>query len=114
MEKVVKLEGKQIGFRASAGTVATYRNLFQRDLLIDMGKFEKDILENKMLSIETMDIAEKAVWTMAKEYDDSLPDLSDWLKDFSPYFIHNACIECLNMWIDNIKQLNSSKKNKER
>lgn len=114
MEKIVELEGKKIGFKASAGTVATYRNLFQRDLLTDMGNFESDILKNGRISIETMDIAEKAVWIMAKEYDESIPELPEWLSQFSPFFIHNACIYCLNMWRDNVAQMNRSKKNKER
>lgn len=110
MEKVVTLEKKRIGFRASAGTVATYRSMFQRDLLIDMSSFEEDIKVNGKLSIESLGIAEKAVWIMAKEYDDSIPELEEWYKNFSPFFIHNACIVCLNMWLQNIARMNTSKK----
>lgn len=110
MEKVATLEKKKIGFKASAGTVATYRNLYQRDLLIDMVTVEKDVVEHGKISIEAMEIAEKAVWCMAKEYDDSIPALEEWLKDFSPFFIHNATILCINMWRENVNQLSSSKK----
>ena len=42
MEKLVEIEGKKIGLKASAGTVCAYRDMFGRDLLLDMGTFEKE------------------------------------------------------------------------
>ena len=121
MEKKVKIEGKEIGLKATAGTVCTYRDIFGRDLLIDMSTFEKELLESKMLSTETAAIAEKAIWTMAREYyeahkedkdnPENVPQLKEWLENFSPFFIYNACVHALNMWIESTKTLNTTKKN---
>lgn len=121
MEKVIEIEGKKIGVKATAGTVCLYRGFFGRDLLNDMSLFEKELLKTKTLQTETAEIAEKAIWTMAREYyeahkDDkdapeNVPQLKEWLDQFSPFFIYNACVHVLNMWIENTKSLNSTKKN---
>lgn len=110
MEKLVKIEGKEVGFKASAGTVRAYRDAFGRDLLLDMNQFETELLQTKSLSVETAPIAENALWIMAKEYDPDIPELEEWLDQFSPYFVYGACVHCINMWTENVKQINSSKK----
>ncbi len=111
MEKIVNIEGKEIGLKASAGTVRAYRDIFGGDLIVDMGTAETDILGNKSMSAESARIAENAVYLMAKEYDSSLPPINEWLSQFSPYFIYSAIVQAINMWHDNTKTLNKSKKN---
>lgn len=110
MERLVTIEGKEVGFKASAGTVRAYRDAFGRDLLLDMNQFENELLTTKSLSVETAPIAENALWIMAKEYDENIPDVKEWLDQFSPYFVYGACAHCITMWSDNVKQLNSTKK----
>ena len=111
MEKLVVIEGVEIGLKASAGTVRAYRDKFGRDLIVDMGKVEQDILGNTTLTGESTEIAENAVYLMAKEYDSSIPKLEEWLDQFSPYFIYSAIVQAINMWHENTKTINKSKKN---
>jgi len=117
MEKIVKIEGKEIGLKVTAGTVCTYRDIFGRDLLNDMSLFESELLKNRALSTDTAAIAEKAIWTMAKEYGEEhgedIPQLKEWLDGFSPLFTYNACVHAINMWVEGMKTLNSTKKNKK-
>lgn len=110
MEKIVKIEGKEVGLKASAGTVRAYRDQFGRDLIVDIGTLEMEIIGNKTMSIESTKIAENAVYTMAKEYDPEIPPIQKWLEQFSPYFILLAVVHVINMWRENTKTTNTSKK----
>lgn len=111
MEKIIELEGQELGLKVSAGTVLRYRNLFGRDLIVDIGTLEQDIFNNKALSTDGAAVAEKVVWLMAKDYNPEIPPVEDWLDNFSPYFTYSAFIQVLNMWHENIVTLNNSKKN---
>ena len=111
MEKLVKLEDKEIGFKCSAGTVRSYRMNFGRDLIIDIANIEKELFENKLLGTESAQCAEEIAYTMAKEYDPDLEPIEEWLDQFSPYFIYTVVSEIIYMWAENIKTLNSTKKN---
>lgn len=111
MVKLVTIEGVEIGLKASAGTVRAYRDAFGRDLIVDMNKVEQEILGSKTLAGESTEIAENVVYLMAKEYNPSIPQLEEWLSQFSPYFIYSAIVHAINMWYENTKTINKSKKN---
>ena len=111
MEKLVKLEDKEIGLKCSAGTVRSYRMNFGRDLIIDIANIEKELFENKLLGTESAQCAEEIAYTMAREYDPDLEPIEEWLDQFSPYFIYTVVSEIIYMWAENIKTLNSTKKN---
>ena len=110
MEKKVKVEKKQIGLKASAGTVRRYRDAFGADLLLDMSVVEGDLISNKCLTAESTKIGEQVAWIMAKEYDPSIPELEEWLEQFSPYFVLLVAPHIIQMWRDNLHTLNESKK----
>lgn len=110
MEKIVNIEGREIGLKASAGTVRRYRDAFGRDLIVDIGQAETEILEKKIMSSESTKIAENVVYIMAKEYDSSIPQIAEWLDDFSPYFVYSAIVHVITMWHENTKTINKSEK----
>jgi len=110
MEKMVEIEGTEIGLKASAGTVRVYRDCFVRDLIVDMGTLEAELLQQKGLSPESVKIAENVIWVMAHEYDPSIPVIQEWLDQFSPYFIYNAIVQAIYMWRENTATINDSKK----
>lgn len=114
MEKLVKLEGKEIGFKCSAGTVRAYRMNYGRDLILDMASLEKELIEDKTLSKDSTQCAEEVAYTMAREYDSALAPIGEWLDQFSPYFVYAAVPEIICMWADNLKTINSTKKNSEK
>ena len=113
MERIVKVAGEKIGLKVSAGTVRAYRDTFGRDLILDMGAVEADILGSKTrtLSASSAEIAENAIYIMAKEFDKSIGSIEEWLEQYSPYFIYGAVVHAIGMWHDNLKTLNESKKN---
>lgn len=111
MEIEANIEGKKIGLRVTAGTVCTYREIFGRDMILDMSQLEKELLETKALSMETTAIAERAIWIMAKEYDPEIRPMREWLDQFSPFFTYTAAVHIINMWVENLITRNESKKN---
>ena len=114
MEKLVKLEDKEIGLKCSAGTVRAYRMNFGKDMILDIGNIEKELFENKVLGTEAAQSAEEIAYTMAKEYDPSIEPIDVRLDQFGPYFIYTIVSEIIYMWAENIKTLNSTKKNSEK
>lgn len=111
MERVFEVEHKKVGVKCSAGTVRTYRNLHARDLILDMAALEKELVETKTLTPASEEIAENVSYIMAKEYDETLPDINEWLSSFSPYFVYTIVAQCIYMWRENLVSINSSKKN---
>ena len=111
MERVFEVENQKLGVKCSAGTVRTYRNLFARDLIQDMVSLEKELVETKTLNAESAEIAENVIYLMAKEYDDTIPAMNEWLSDFSPYFVFNVVAQVIYMWRENLQTINTSKKN---
>ena len=111
MEKLVKLEDKEIGLKCSAGTVRSYRMNYGRDLILDIAMIEKELIENKVLGTESGQCAEEIAYTMAREYNPDLEPIEEWLDQFGPYFVYTVVSEIIYMWAENIKTLNSTKKN---
>ena len=111
MEKLVKLEDKEIGLKCSAGTVRSYRMNYGKDLILDIAMIEKELIENKVLGTESAQSAEEIAYTMAREYNPDIEPIEEWLDQFNPYFIYTIVSEIIYMWAENIKTLNSTKKN---
>lgn len=111
MERMFNIENQNVGVKCSAGTVRSYRNLFGRDLISDMALLEKELVETKTLSTSSEEIAENVCYLMAKEYDDTLPQIEEWLSEFSPYFVYTIVAQCIYMWRENLKTLETTKKN---
>ena len=110
MERKITVENHEIGLKASAGTVRRYRVAFAKDLLTDMGELEADIIATQKLSPNSVGIAEQVAWIMAKEYDPDIPEMEEWLEQFSPYFTFFITPFIITMWRDNLRTLNESKK----
>lgn len=110
MEKRIKVEDREIGIRASAGTVRSYRDKYGRDIIVDIGTLEKEIFETKELSLEGAKIAENVIYQLAKDYDHGLPDINEWLESFSPYFVYQVIPDVLLMWRENMRTLAQPKK----
>lgn len=110
MEKRIKVEGIEFGIKASAGTVRSYRDTYGRDIIIDIAALEKEVLETKTLSTDSAKIAENIIYQLAKDYDNTLPEIDKWLESFSPYFVYLAIPEVISAWTANMRTLQKSKK----
>ena len=113
MDKMVKIDGKEVGFRATALTPRLYRHKIGRDIVQDISKlkraFDKAVkakenpteedLEDAQLSVMDLEIFENVACIMAKQYDPSVPGTTDeWLDNFETFSIYEILPSILELW----------------
>lgn len=115
MEKTLNIDGKDVRFKSTAGTLMRYRMNFGRDLIKDIAKLEKRYksVENGEDEFEIYDLEmfEKIAWAMAKTADNNIKDIENWLDDFESFSIMVILPEIMDLLIANMKQEQDSKKN---
>lgn len=138
MEKVISVDGKEVGFRASALTPRLYRHKIGRDIVRDMNQlkraYEKAIsaqniaalksdasqkerqkheeaLQDAQLSVLDLEVFENATYIMAKQYDSNIPDTpEEWLETFSVFSIYEILPQIMELWQLNQKTTSIPKK----
>lgn len=113
MDKLIRIDNKEVGFRATALTPRLYRHWLSRDIMVDMNKLQKAIMkaEEDELSVVDLEIFENLAWVMAKQYDNTIPDSpEEWLDTFNTFLIYEILPEILDLWSANQLTTASSKK----
>lgn len=125
MEMILKIEGREVGFKATALTPRCYRHQIGRDLISDMNRlkktFEKVISSKQVeeekkadaqLSVLDLEIFENVAWVMAKQYDPKIEDTPDeWLDQFQMFSIYEVLPHILTLWGLNNTTTSIPKKN---
>lgn len=119
MDAIIKVDDKEVKFRATARTPRLYRALTNRDLIKDINVLNKhfqqvqddsDPLE--ALSTEDLFIFENTAYVMARhanpEMEAQTPD--DWLDTFEIFSVWTVLPEILKLWHFNNAQTSKSKK----
>lgn len=114
MEKVILIDGREVGLKATALTPRIYRHRIGRDMVSDMTKLRKayakaqglpagateEERKEAQLSVLDLEIFENTAWVMAKQYDSentpSSPD--EWLDRFSTFSIYEIMPVILELW----------------
>lgn len=126
METTIKIDGKDVRFKATAAVPRLYRMKFGRDILQDMKSLRKALTEAQTtkedegsaeshLSVEALTLFESIAYIMAKHADaQSVPENpDDWLDEFETFSIYQILPEILALWAGNTAAMNLSKKNQE-
>lgn len=119
MEKIVLIDEKEVGLRATARTPRLYRSTTGRDLILDLAKINdylQDRNKNKEIMIEALSAFEDFAYIMAKQYaeahDLEFPDDADeWLDEFEVFDIYSVMPHVLQLWKENSKTTSVAKKN---
>lgn len=103
MEKIVKIDGKDVGFKATALTPRLYRHKIGRDMIQDLQKlqtsYQKARENGEALTVGDLEIFENAAWIMARQYDANIPDNpDDWLDEFSTFSIYEILPSIWELW----------------
>lgn len=126
MEKVLFIDGKEVGFRATALTPRLYRHKIGRDMVRDLNQlkrsYDKAILamgmkkpgeqateaqleeydravKDAQLSVLDLEIFENAAFVMARQYDQTLPGTpEEWLDGFSTFSLYEVLPAILELW----------------
>lgn len=113
MERVLKIDGKEVGFRATALTPRIYRHKMRRDIIQDLNALRQsykkavnlppdateDEIKDAQFSAVDLEIFENVAYIMAKQYDKDTPDTpEEWLDGFLTFSIYKILPEILELW----------------
>ena len=116
MEKIIKIGGKEIKMKSTAGTMMRYRNNFNRDFIKDLvklqGKLNEKLEKGAEFEAIDLDLFEKIAWCMAKTADNTIPDIENWLDEFETFDIMQVLPELMNLLVANMEQINENDKKK--
>ena len=114
--KKIKIDGKEVAFRASAAIPRIYRVKFHRDIYKDLRALEKAVGDNSEsesnLDMFSLEMFENIAYVMAKHADPTIPDTpEEWLDNFSTFSIYQVLPSIIELWGLNVQTDIQSKKN---
>ena len=113
MEKIVKVNGVDIPFKATASTTRRYREKFNRDLFQDIANLQPSV-EKEYLTAGDLEVFENIAYIMAKQADPAVPeDPDDWLDQFEMLSIYEVLPQLIELWQMNTFELAENKKKAE-
>ena len=114
MEKIIDINGKQVGFKATASTTKRYRDKFNRDLFRDISALVPKMNEQS-LSVDDLECFMNIAYIMAWQYDNTIPaDPDDWLDQFEMFDIYFVLPQIIELWGLNTEQIEHPKKKAEK
>lgn len=103
----IKIDGKDVKFKASAAIPRMYRIKFGRDIIADMAKLEKKIDRSKTdaenLSVMDLTIFENIAFLMAKHAGETAETPEEWLDKFKTFSIYEVLPKIIELWGYNLK-----------
>lgn len=109
MEKIIKIDGKDVKFKSTGATPIKYKKQFGRDFFADI--FKMDSLANAVIGkkkntnkIEDldMDVFYNICWVLAKGAND-IPPLEEWLESFDSFPLVEIMGELNELLISSIR-----------
>lgn len=105
MEKIIKIDGKELRIKASAATLVHYRNEFGTDMLDDLYNPKK---------LNASSVIEKSVYIMAKDAGENLPTFDEWLEGFALDSFTKVIKAVVNFWNESSEGVVKPKKKEEQ
>ena len=113
MERIISINGREVGFKATASTTKRYREKFNRDLFKDIQDLIPKMNENE-LGVTELECFMNIAYIMAWQYDNSVPsDPDEWLDEFEMFDIYMVLPQIIELWGLNVEQLEKPKKKAE-
>ena len=125
-DKIITIDGREVGFGATALTPRLYRHKIGRDIIQDLNSLRKayakaaalpaDATEEEkkeaQLSVLDLEIFENAAWVMARQYDANVPGSpEEWLDGFATFSIYEILPGIRELWALNERTTATPKKN---
>lgn len=125
MDRIIRIDGKDVKFRATARTPRLYRGLVGRDMIQDMEKlktaFNKaakvsddasdEEKRDAQLSMIDLEIFENIAFVMAKHANPDITASADeWLDQFQMFSVYQILPELLKLWAINTATTSTPKK----
>ncbi len=87
MIKTLTIDGKNITFKSTGGTMMRYRNQFNSEFLTDLTALAKAKTDVSFFSSKSI---EQIIWVLAKTADASIPDPQTWYDSFDEFPIYEV------------------------
>lgn len=119
MEATVKIDGKDVRFKATAAVPLLYRRKFNRDLIQDIQSVAKAMkgkeITGENLPLQALTMFECMAYIMAKHADPEMEADSpeEWLEGFSTMSIYTLFPVIQALWAGNLERLEEAKKKAE-
>ena len=121
MDKVIRIDDKDVEFRATARTPRLYRIITGRDMIIDMNKLSKSFAkvqkdsengEETSFTSEDLIIFEDTAYVMARHANPEIAERTadEWLDTFNMFSIYEILPELLVLWGENQRTTSMPKK----
>ena len=116
MTRNIKIDEKEVAFKASAAIPRIYRLKFQRDIYKDLKALEKSVgnedEDNSNLDLFSLEMFENIAFVMAKHADPNIPNTpEEWLDGFNTFSIYQVLPQLIELWGLNVKTDIEAKKN---
>lgn len=105
MDKIIKLDGRDVRVRMSADTLRVYRKTYGRDLMVDMMSMQDSM---------NMEIIENLFYICAQAADPEIPPIDDWLSELSTFALYKGANELIALWLDETQTTTQRKKKADR
>lgn len=137
MEKLLTIDGKKVGFKASALTPRIYRHKIGRDMIQDLNKlirsYNKAVrasglrkqddftseeneeyesaVKDAQLSVTDLEMFEDVAFIMARQYDSNIADTpEEWLDGFETFSVYEVLPHIIDLWQANTMTTANPKK----
>ena len=113
----IRIDERDVVFKASAAIPRIYRLKFQRDIYKDLSDLQKAVdssrAEESNLDLFSLELFENIAYIMAKHADPTtVPDSpEEWLDEFSTFSIYQVLPQIIELWGLNVRADVESKKN---
>ena len=101
--------------KATGNTPKRYRDTFNKDLLVEYQNLLKKIdPEGNFQEGADLGVVERLAYVMAKQYDNNIGTLEEWLDEFGVMDIFNSLADIFSVWNASSETLSDSKKKADR
>ena len=107
INKIIKIDGIDIPMRASASSPRTYRQVFGKDLFMELDKLRNAYANEGEVDLE---VIENMAYLFAYQANEEIPDIDTWLDQFGMTAIYEALPQILELWGENEKTNSKEKK----
>ena len=112
MEKTLMIDGIEVRFKTSAALPRLYRQMFKRDVFLDLNKARANVSKKKDdLPVDALETIENLAFCMARYADPEIGDnIDEWLGQFSTTSVYMIAKDILEMWNEEQKTMSIPKK----
>lgn len=115
MERTVMIGNVEVPMKATANTPRLYRDMYGKDLIVEMQSLFKHIGKNGELQGDfDFGVIERLGYVMAYQRDREIGTMEEWLDQFGMDDVYGSMSEIVKLWADSKNTTSTPKKNIEK